>query len=433
VTTLETPKAGAERVRRPIGRTRVIGYTMVGLGLFITLVFGAGSAGNAHSILTFTPVNISSNAPWSIGALTVLTRYWNIGLGLIAIALGAEVVIRRPARAVMARFGVTAVLFFLAVVLWASRTPGPSQVPTINVTSILIGSSAMVMVLIYGALSGVMCERSGVVNIAIEGQFIAGAFFGSMIASTTNNFILAAVAGAGAGALLGAILAFLSLRYLSDQIIVGVVLVTMLGSLSSYLNLQVLTPYPNLNTGNLAGNIAIPLLCKIPVIGPVFFNQTAFFYLMIILVALISFALFKTRWGLRVRAVGEHPKAAESVGINVIRTRYINVILGGAIAGVGGVAFMASQGSFAVGYTSGLGYVALAALIFGQWRPSGAVTAAVLFGTSVYLAYNLQTYQIPIPTEILEMFPYIITIAVVAGLIGRVRPPAADGRPYKRD
>jgi simple sugar transport system permease protein len=236
-----------------------------------------------------------------------------------------------------------------------------------------------------------------------------------------------------AGGLLGLVLAFLSLRYLSDQIIVGVVLVTMLSSLSSYLNLQVLSPYPNLNTGNLAGNLAIPLLSKIPILGPVFFNQTGFFYFMIILVSVISFGLFKTRWGLRVRAVGEHPKAAESVGINVIRTRYINVVLGGAIAGIGGVAFMASQGAFQVGYTSGLGYVALAALIFGRWRPSGAVTAAVLFGMSVYLALNLQTYQIPVPTEILGMFPYLITIAVVAGLVGRVRPPAADGRPYKRD
>jgi hypothetical protein len=136
----------------------------------------------------------------------------------------------------------------------------------------------------------------------------------------------------------------------------------MMSSLSSYLNLQVLSPYPNLNTGNLASNIAIPLLCKIPIIGPVFFNESGFFYFMIVLVGLISFGLFKTRWGLRVRAVGEHPKAAESVGINVIRTRYINVVLGGAIAGVGGVAFMSSQGAFQVGYTSGLGYVALAVL-----------------------------------------------------------------------
>ena len=207
----------------------------------------------------------------------------------------------------------------------------------------------------------------------------------------------------------------------------------MLASLSSYLNVQVLSPYPQYNTGNLAPKLALPFLAKIPVLGPVLFNQNAFFYLMIILVGVISFALFKTRYGLRVRAVGEHPKAAESVGIDVIKTRYINVVLGGAIAGIGGVAFMASYGQFQPGYTSGLGYIALAALIFGRWRPSGAVVASVIFGISVYLANNLQTYRVPVAPAILEMFPYIITIGVVAGLIGRVRAPAADGQPYKRD
>ena len=413
-------------------RTRVIGLLMAVIGLITTFIFGMGSVGSAKSSLTFTPVNLQS-APWHLGALTLSTRLCDVIIGLLMIALGVEVVVRHPAKGVMARFGLVAVLFFLALLVWAARSPGPSQVPFINLTSILIGSSTLAMVLIFGSLSGVMCERAGVVNIAIEGQFIGGAFLGSMIVSTTHSFIYAALAGAVMGGLLGLILAFLALRYLSDQIIVGVVLVTMLGSLSSYLNLQVLTPYPQYNTGHTAPNLAIPLLSKIPILGPVFFNQTGFFYVMLVLVVVISFGLFKTRWGLRVRAVGEHPEAASSVGINVIRTRYTSVIMGGALAGIGGVAFMAAQGQFQPGYTSGLGYIALAALIFGRWRPSGAVVASVLFGISVYLADNLQTYQIPVPTEVLGMFPYLITIAVVSGLIGRVRPPAADGQPYQRD
>ncbi len=413
-------------------RTRVIGLLMAVIGLITTFIFGMGSVGSAKSSLTFTPVNLQS-APWHLGALTLSTRLCDVIIGLLMIALGVEVVVRHPAKGVMARFGLVAVLFFLALLVWAARSPGPSQVPFINLTSILIGSSTLAMVLIFGSLSGVMCERAGVVNIAIEGQFIGGAFLGSMIVSTTHSFIYAALAGAVMGGLLGLILAFLALRYLSDQIIVGVVLVTMLGSLSSYLNLQVLTPYPQYNTGHTAPNLAIPILSKIPILGPVFFNQTGFFYVMLVLVVVISFGLFKTRWGLRVRAVGEHPEAASSVGINVIRTRYTSVIMGGAIAGIGGVAFMAAQGQFQPGYTSGLGYIALAALIFGRWRPSGAVVASVLFGISVYLADNLQTYQIPVPTEVLGMFPYLITIAVVSGLIGRVRPPAADGQPYQRD
>ena len=416
----------------PTGRTRGIGIIMLVIGLFTALVFGVGSGFSAHSALTFNPVSLT-NAPWRLGTLTLLTAWTNVVLGLAMVVLGLDVAVRLPRRGVMARFGFVAILFFFALLFWAARTSGPSQINFVNLTAVLIGSSALAMVLIFGSLSGVMCERAGVVNIAIEGQFIGGAFVGSMVASTTHNFVIAALVGALVGGALGLILAFLSLRYLSDQIIVGVVLVTMLGSLSSYLNLQVFTPFPQYNTGNLAPNLPIPLLSKIPVLGPVLFNQTGFFYVMIVLVALVSFGLFKTRWGLRVRAVGEHPQAAASVGIKVIGVRYANVIMGGAIAGVGGVAFMASQGQFQPGYTSGLGYIALAALIFGRWRPSGAVVASVIFGMSVYLADNLQTYQVPVPTEILGMFPYVITIAVVSGLIGRVRPPAADGLPYQRD
>ncbi len=412
-------------------RTTTIGLIMVAIGLFITIAFGLMVPGWAHSQLTFDPINSAVHAPWHLGALTVVTRWSDVVLGLLAIALGVEVVLRHPRRA-LSRFGVTSVLFLLALLLWSSRTSGPASVNFVDLTAVLVGSSSLAMVLIYGSLSGVMCERAGVVNIAIEGQFIVGAFLGSMIESTTGNFWFATLAGALAGALLGWVLAFLALRYMSDQIIVGVVIVTLMSSLSSYLNLQVLTPYPQYNLGNLAPNVAIPLLYKIPVLGPVLFNQTGFFYLAVALIALVSFGLFRTRWGLRVRAVGEHPKAAESVGINVVATRYRNVVLGGAIAGIGGVAFMATQGQFQPGYTSGFGYIALAALIFGRWTPSGAVVASVLFGISSYLANNLQSYSIPVSTEVLNMFPYLITIAVVAGLIGRVRPPAADGIPYQR-
>ena len=424
--TLTVPKVAVG-----LGRQRAIGYLTVALGAFILLVFGFGSAVNAHSTFTFTPVNISSGAPWSLAPLTLATRWWNVGLGLVTIALGAEVLVRRPSAALV-RFGGGGVAFFFSLLLWTARQPGPAPVGFINLTSVLIGSSAFVMVLIYGSLSGVLCERAGVVNIAIEGQFIAGALGGAIVDSVTNNFWLAAVVGIMLGALLGWLLAVLAIRYLADQIIVGVVIVTLMSSISSYLNISVLANYPQFNLGNQAPNIAIPLLSKIPIIGPTFFNQSVFFYAAVLLVALISFGLFKTRWGLRVRAVGEHPKAAESVGINVARTRYRNVILGGAVAGLGGVAFIANQGQFQPGITSGYGYIALAAMIFGQWKPSGAVVASIIFGVSTYLALNLQGYLIPLSTEIMVMFPYLITIAVVAGLIGRVRPPAADGIPYKR-
>lgn len=419
-------------VRTPVGRRRVIGTLTVVLGLFVLVVFGFGAAPGAHSQFTFTPVNTSSGAPWNLAPLTVLTRWWNVGLGLVTVALGVETWIRRPAGA-LARFGVGGIMFFVALLLWACRQPGPAPVSSLNFTSVLIGSLSIAMVLIYGSLSGVLCERSGVVNIAIEGQFIGGALTGAMVDSVTNSFWLAALAGIVVGALVGWLLALLAVRYLADQIIIGVVIVTLMSSVSSYLNIQVLAPYPNLNVGNQPANVALPLLSKIPIIGPVLFNQSMFFYAVVILVALISFGLFRTRWGLRVRSVGEHPKAAESVGINVQRVRYTTVVLGGAVAGLGGVAFIAVQGQFQPGITSGLGYIALAAMIFGKWKPSGAVVASILFGVSAYLVDALQNENVPIPTEFMTMFPYVVTIAVVAGLIGRVRPPASDGVPYRRE
>ena len=419
-------------VREPVGRRRVIGALTIALGLFIVFVFGFGSTGSAHSVVIFNPINLSSGAPWSLSNLTVLTRWWNVALGLVALAIGVETWIRRPAGA-LARFGVGGVMFFLALLLWSVRQPGPAPIGTINITSVLVNSSAVIMVLIYGSLSGVLCERSGVVNIAIEGQFIGGAVAGAMVDSSTNSFWLAALVGIIVGALVGWLLALLAVRYIADQIIIGVVIVTLMGSISSYLNIQVLAPYPNLNLGNQPSNVAIPLLYKIPVIGPTLFDENMFFYAAVALVALTSFGLFRTRWGLRVRSVGEHPKAAESVGISVARVRYSTVILGGAVAGLGGVAFIATQGQFQPGITSGYGYIALAAMIFGKWKPSGAVVASILFGVSAYLVQNLQNSNVPISTEFLTMFPYLVTIAVVAGLIGRVRPPAADGVPYQRD
>ncbi|MGH9304574.1 MAG: ABC transporter permease, partial [Acidimicrobiales bacterium] len=144
--------------------------------------------------------------------------------------------------------------------------------------------------------------------------------------------------------------------------------------------------------------------------------------------------LFKTRWGLRIRAVGEHPRAAETVGLRVLRTRYWNVIIGGLVAGIGGASFtIGSVGEFSPEMTAGLGYVALAAMIFGRWRPFGGLGAALLFGFAVSLQSFLAVLNVGIPSEFLSMAPYIITIAVVSGLVGRVRPPAADGRPYERE
>jgi len=283
-------------------------------------------------------------------------------------------------------------------------------------------------------MSGMMCERSGVVNIAIEGQFLAGAFLAEMVSSATNSLWLGVAAGAVAGAVFGWLLAFLALRYGADQIIVGVVIVAFCTGLTNFLTEQVLSPDQNLNAGLGFSSFGIPLLDKIPVIGPALFNQNDFFYGAIILLVVMHIALFKTRWGLRSRAVSEHPRAAETVGIHVLSVRYRNVILGGVIAGIGGAWFTVGSGEeFSAGMTAGLGYVALAVMIFGRWRPFGALSAALLFGFSTALPSYLEVLNVSIPAPFLSMAPYLITIAVVAGLVGRVRPPAADGVPYSRE
>jgi simple sugar transport system permease protein len=288
---------------------------------------------------------------------------------------------------------------------------------------------------VFGSLSGVMCERSGVVNIAIEGQFLAGAFLGAMIGSVTGDLWLGVLAGAVAGAIFGWLLAFLTLRYGVDQIIVGVVIVAFCTGLTNFLTEQVLTPdQTTLNSPQTFSPVALPLVDKIPILGPVLFDQNIFVYLAAVLLVLVHVGLFKTRWGLRVRAVGEHPRAAETVGINVIRVRYRNVVLGGVIAGIGGASFtIGSAGEFSSEMTAGLGYVALAAMIFGRWRPFGALGAALLFGFSVSLQSFLAVLNVDVPSPFLAMAPYVITIAVVSGLVGRVRAPAADGVPYSRE
>ena len=432
MTTVTTP-VNVIRRDTPVGRTRVIGGIIIAMALFIMWVFAFGASSKATSIITFNPLNTSGGAPWTLGNLTVPSRLSDVVLALIALGTGIETIVRIPAKRVMARFGFVSVLFLLGLFVWTVRSGGPSPTNFIDLTDILVNASGITMVLIYGSMAGIMCERAGVVNIAIEGQFLGGAFVGAIVASATNSFVFATFAGAIVGALLGWVLAFFAIRYRSDQVIVGVVLVTMIGSLTNFLNLTFLTPYQQFNTGVTPNSIPIPLLDKIPIIGPLLFNQNMFFYLMYLLVGAMSFGLFKTKWGLRVRAVGEHPQAAASVGIRVKGVRYFNTILGGAIGGVGGVAFIALHGQFNPGFTSGLGYIALAALIFGRWRPAGAVVASIIFGLTSMLASGLQSFNVPVSSEILGMFPYIITIAVVSGLIGRVRAPAADGIPYKQD
>lgn len=300
---------------------------------------------------------------------------------------------------------------------------------TLPIPGMLAGALALSVPLIFGSMGGVLSERVGVVNVAIEGQLLAGAFTAALVASLTKSPFAGLLAAAVAGTLVSLVLAAFSIKYLVDQVIVGVVLNVLVSGLTGFFYTTVIV--------NLSGSveqvnpIAIPVLSSIPIIGAVLFNQTIIVYVMYLAVILVYFFLFKTRWGLRVRAVGEHPKAADTVGINVNRTRFWTVCLAGAIAGFGGAFFTVGSGvGFAKDMTSGAGYIALAAVIFGRWDPLRATLAALLFGSVSSLQGVLGLLHAPIPSEFMRMLPYLVTIFAVAGLVGRVRGPAASGKPY---
>ncbi|MFB2586933.1 ABC transporter permease subunit [Herbiconiux liukaitaii] len=319
-----------------------------------------------------------------------------------------------------------AVLFLIAFLTWASAGE------TIPVPGLLIGTVSLSVPLIFGALGGVISERVGVVNVAIEGQLLAGAFVSAVVASVTGNPFIGLIGAVIAGALVSFVLAAFSIKYLVDQVIVGVVLNVLVTGLTSFLYSQVLTENPDLlNSPTRFDRIPLPLLSEIPIIGPTLFRQTIVVYLMYIAVALVFWGLFKTKWGLRVRAVGEHPQAADTVGIRVNSTRFWNVSLAGAIAGLGGAYFtLGSVGAFNKEMTAGAGFIALAAVIFGRWDPIRATLAALLFGFASNLQNVLGIIGSPVPSEFMLMLPYVVTIFAVAGLVGRVRGPAAAGKPY---
>ncbi|TFB73266.1 ABC transporter permease [Cryobacterium glaciale] len=320
---------------------------------------------------------------------------------------------------------VFALLFLVGFLAWAASGS------TIPVPGLLIGTVTLSAPLIFGALGGVLSERAGVVNVAIEAQLLAGAFSSAVVASATGNPYLGLLAAMVAGALVSMVLAAFALKYLVDQVIVGVVLNVLVIGLTSFLYSQVLAPSANLNSPDVFPRLNIPLLSEIPIIGPVLFRQTIIVYVMYVAVALVFFGLFRTKWGLRVRAVGEHPQAADTVGINVNRTRFVAVTLGGVISGFGGAYFtLGAVGAFNKEMTNGMGFIALAAVIFGQWHPIKATLAALLFGFATNLQNVLGIIGSPVPSEFMLMLPYVVTIFAVAGFVGRSRAPAADGKPY---
>jgi simple sugar transport system permease protein len=357
----------------------------------------------------------SAGFAWTMSAAMLLAA-----LASVWFVIGKN---QRTPRWIPMIFGVALVLQVL-VQLFAGKT--------MTFTSLMQGSLALAVPLIFGSLGGVLAERSGIVNIAIDSQLLIGAFASAFAASLSDNLFVGLLAAMLAGALVSWVLAAFSIKYVVDQIIVGVVLNVLVVGVTNFLFSTLLAEDRTLfNAPPRFEKIELPLLSQIPVIGPVLFKQTLIVYLMYLAVVGVWFALFKTRWGLRVRAVGEYPKAADTVGIKVYRTRYISVIIGGALAGLGGSFFTLGQvGAFGKEMTNGAGYIALAALIFGRWNPIYAAFAALLFGFAENLQYGLAIIGSPVPSEFLLMLPYVLTVVAVAGLVGKVTGPAAAGKAY---
>jgi simple sugar transport system permease protein len=360
--------------------------------------------------------------------LALPTRATGIVLSVVLVLLAAYAtwLAYRARRVNLWLIVVFAVIFMVAFLSWASAGH------TMPVTGLLVGSVGLSVPLIFGALGGVISERVGVVNVAIEGQLLAGAFVSALVASATRQPFLGLAAAMVAGALVSSVLAAFSIKYLVDQVIVGVVLNVLVTGLTNFLYSTVLSPAnETLNNPGILPRLPIPLLSGIPIIGPVLFRQTIIIYIMYVAVIVVWYGLFHTKWGLRLRSSGEHPQAADTVGINVNRTRFWNVSLAGAIAGLGGAYFtLGSIGGFSKEMTAGAGFIALAAVIFGRWDPIKATFAALLFGFATNLQSVLAIIGSPVPSEFMLMLPYIVTIVAVAGLVGQVRGPAAAGKPY---
>ena len=408
-----------DRVKRR--STLINGWLLIALAVFVAAVLGVQSVGDATFRLAL-PGDVIA-----LPDLTVPAAPYIYVVGLLLAFFGGRQFVRGAARRTSVFLGVGFFLAITAFLVWA--TAGKE----FSLTGMLEATVVRAVPIALGGLVGVLSERVAVVNIGIEGMLLSGAFTGSIVGSLLGGWIGLAAAIA-VGGLMGFILGALVITYRVDQIIAGVAINLFALGLTSYVTSQVLTVHPELNEAPIFGGIDIPFLSSLPIVGRVLFQQNLFVYGAAIIIAGATYYLFHTRSGLRARAVGEHPEAADTLGINVYRIRYINVTIGGMVAGFAGAWFtLGSVGRFDINMTNGRGFIGLAAMIFGRWHPVGALMAALVFGFADSLQQKLAILQTPIPSEFLAMAPYIATIVLVAGLVGRARPPAADGKPYVKD
>jgi simple sugar transport system permease protein len=418
----------AERSEFRITRTLIFSILFILAGALLLL-----STPNSVTGATITRLTFGANLP----EIPVPTLAYAMAVGVLYIVSGIVGVIpnetirmRRLRFILLALCGVLIIPTVLILAAAGSST---------NVTVMLQVSVRLATPIVMGAMAGIWCERSGVTNIAIEGMMLTGACFGftafTLLApsiGTGTAIWIGVLVAVISGGLASVLHAWLSITFRTDQIVSGTVINILAIGLTSFVRREVLL-------SSEAGRetlqpIRIPVLADIPVVGDVLFNGRPIFYAMFILLIVTHVVLFYTRWGLRTRAVGENPRAADTLGINVLRNRWINVVIGGLIAGLAGAWFsLETNGSFDDNMTSGRGFIGLAAMIFGKWTPFGAFGGGLLFGFSDALGQRFQFLGVAVPPQFLQMVPYIITIVVLAGLVGRAVAPKADGVPYEKE
>ncbi len=420
---------------QPIGRRLITSGVFIVIAIVIALLFLNNLPGGLTTTFELNPGGSKSILPATVVSSSGLITFFMIAIFVFS---GIQLVLSigkvRTILGVWANrwtgFAVAFVVtfFLMAFLTWAAA--GKS----LNLAGLLVTTIVKSVPITLAALAGILCERAGIFNIGIEGMMLSGAMVSALMASITNSLWIGMFMGILAGAMMGALHAVLSIKYKINQIISGTVINILATGLTSYISSKFLQVYENLNSAGVFPTIRIPILVDIPFIGPILFNNNIYVYAMFFFIILMTIMLFKTRAGLRMRSVGEHPKAADTLGINVIKTRYLYVLLSGMMAGFAGSYFtIGSVGRFDQIMTGGRGFIGLAAMIFGNYMPVGSMGAGMLFGFFDSLKDRLSILDVKIPSYFLLMAPYIATMIVLAGVVGKSSPPAAGGQPYEKE
>ena len=401
------------------------GVVEVLVALFIFAVFARTVSAGSITTFVMTPGGITTG---QMGNWVIPSQFTLYLLAALSLVIGLFQLIRGFGKITNLMVGLVFLFFIFSFLTWQAADK------SLNLAGMLSSAVQLAVPITMGSFSGILCERSGVVNIAIEGMMLMSAMVGALMGSLTHSAWLGLFFGVLSAVLLAALHAVLSIKYKIDQIISGTVINMFSAGMTAFLSQKFLQTRQELNNPAMFTRIEIPGLAEIPLIGPILFNTNFFVYLMFALLIILQVALFSTRWGLRVRSVGEHPKAADTLGINVIRTRYMSVLLGGMVAGMAGAFFtLGSVGRFEEGMTAGKGFIGLAAMIFGNYTPIGALGAGILFGFADSLGSKLSLLGSAIPSTLMSTAPYVITMIVLAGFVGKGHVPAADGVPYTKE